>query len=131
MGLRMTKVEKIERDVATLEPDELARFRDWFAAYDAENWDAEIEADVAASRLDPLAEKALANHRAGRTGTLNHSTDPEFWNLYQKLGQSIQRLADRNFRQLRLDPNHPSLRLTPVGRYWSVRVASSPGCGRS
>jgi hypothetical protein len=66
----MTKLEKIERDIATLEPDELARFRSWFAAFDAANWDAQIAADAAAGKLDALAEKALAAHRAGRTRSL-------------------------------------------------------------
>lgn len=66
----MTKVEKIERDVAALTPEELARFRGWFAAFDADAWDVQFEEDAAAGRLDGLAEKALANHRAGRTRPL-------------------------------------------------------------
>lgn len=66
----MTKLEKIERDVKALTPDELARFRDWFAEYEAELWDARIEADAKAGRLDSLADKALAEHRAGRTRPL-------------------------------------------------------------
>jgi hypothetical protein len=66
----MTRVEKIERDVATLGPEELTRFRQWFSAFDAANWDLQLEADVAAGRLDALAERALASHRAGRTEPL-------------------------------------------------------------
>ena len=30
-------------------------------------WDRQIEADIKAGRLDRLAEKALADHRAGKT----------------------------------------------------------------
>ena len=66
----MTRLEKIERDVETLGPEELARFRLWFAAYDAANWDDQIDADVASGRLDALADTVLANHRAGRTKAL-------------------------------------------------------------
>lgn len=66
----MTRLEKIERDIEALAPDELARFRRWFAEYDAAGWDAQIEADALSGRLDELGEKALANHRAGRTRPL-------------------------------------------------------------
>ena len=63
----MTKLEKIEKDVESLDADELTRFREWFAEFDAVNWDAQIEADAAAGRLDALGAKALAAHRAKRT----------------------------------------------------------------
>jgi hypothetical protein len=53
---------------------------------------------------------------------LRHFTDPQFWETYQHLPASIRRLADRSFQTLQKDPTHPSLRLKPVGRYWSVRV---------
>lgn len=66
----MTRLEKIERDIETLGAEELARFRAWFAAYDAANWDAQIEADAQSGKLDALGEKALADHRAGRTRPL-------------------------------------------------------------
>jgi hypothetical protein len=66
----MTKLEKIEREIEALAPDELARFRRWFGEYDAANWDAQIEADSRSGRLDALVEKALADHRAGRTRPL-------------------------------------------------------------
>jgi hypothetical protein len=66
----MTKLEKIEREIAALEPDELARFRSWFAEFDAAKWDAKIAADAEAGKLNALAEKALAAHRAGRTRPL-------------------------------------------------------------
>lgn len=66
----MTKLEKIEQDIASLAPDELARFRAWFAEYDAASWDADFEADSRAGRLDALGDAALAAHRAGRTRPL-------------------------------------------------------------
>lgn len=66
----MTKLEKIEKDVEGLDADELARFREWFAEFDAANWDAQIEADALAGRLDVLGKKALAAHRSKRTRLL-------------------------------------------------------------
>jgi hypothetical protein len=66
----MTKLEKIEQDIEALDTGDLARFRAWFAEFDAANWDAEIEADAKAGRLDSLADKALAAHRAGHTRPL-------------------------------------------------------------
>ena len=63
----MTRVEKIERDITALEPQELERLRVWFAKFDAARWDAAIEADAASGKLDELADAAIAAHRAGRS----------------------------------------------------------------
>ncbi len=49
---------------------ELARFRAWFEAFDAVQFDGAIERDVQAGKLDRLAEEALAAHRAGRSREL-------------------------------------------------------------
>ncbi len=63
-------IQEIEKAVIDLPPEQLARFRAWFLEYDARVWDRKIEEDVAAGRLDRLAEEVLANHRAGRTRPL-------------------------------------------------------------
>ena len=63
----MTKVEKLEREIATLSDKELNEFRRWYAEFDAAAWDRQIEADVESGALDQLAEEALADHRAGRS----------------------------------------------------------------
>ena len=63
----MTKIEQLEREVGGLTPKELAQFREWFAAFDAAEWDRQLEADVKAGKLDALADVALADHRAGRS----------------------------------------------------------------
>lgn len=54
----MSRIEAIEREVRGLSAHELADFRQWFARFDAEAWDRRFEADVAAGKLDALAEKA-------------------------------------------------------------------------
>ena len=41
-------------------------FRVWFAEFDAEVWDRQFEEDVAAGRLESLAEQALQHPSAGR-----------------------------------------------------------------
>ena len=63
----MSRVQALERGVEELSSEELAAFRSWFAAFDAAAWDAQFEGDVAAGRLDHLAEKALS---AGETTEL-------------------------------------------------------------
>lgn len=53
---------------------------------------------------------------------MKHLASPSFWELYEKLPVSIQELADKNFKLLKLNPKHPSLHLKRVDNYWSVRV---------
>lgn len=66
----MGKVEKIENEVRALSSEELAAFRKWFREFDAEAWDSEIEADALTGKLDALANKALSDHRTGKTTPL-------------------------------------------------------------
>jgi hypothetical protein len=63
----MTKVEELERDIATLSDKELGEFRRWYAEFDGEAWDLQIEADAQSGALDRLADEALADHAAGRS----------------------------------------------------------------
>jgi hypothetical protein len=66
----MATVAEITGAVKRLPKKDLARFRKWFAQYDAAAWDAQLETDAAAGRLDALAREALREHRAGRTSEL-------------------------------------------------------------
>ena len=66
----MGKVEKIEREVASLSASELEMFREWYASFDADAWDRRIEGDASAGRLDALAVQAIDAHRAGMTKAL-------------------------------------------------------------
>lgn len=63
----MSRVEQIEQQIAALTEAELAAFREWFAEYDAERWDRQIEEDAASGRLGALAERARSEHQAGRS----------------------------------------------------------------
>jgi hypothetical protein len=59
-------ITEIERAVEQLSPQELQTFRAWFAERDASAWDRQIEADVAAGKLDALADEAIRELREGR-----------------------------------------------------------------
>ena len=63
----MTKLEKIEQEIASLSKADILKLADWFAAFHADAWDRQMEADSNAGRLGKLAEQALADHKAGRT----------------------------------------------------------------
>ncbi len=62
----MSTVHEIENAVRSLPPQDLVAFRAWFAEFDADVWDRQLEEDVAAGRLDALAEEALRDLREGR-----------------------------------------------------------------
>lgn len=66
----MTTVAEITGAVKRLPKKELARFRKWFAEYDAQIWDRQLESDEAAGRLETLVREATRDHRTGRTKAL-------------------------------------------------------------
>ena len=63
-------VKEIEQAVAQLSKDQLAEFRAWYEKFDVDVWDRQIEEDIAAGKLDALADAAIADHKAGRTKKL-------------------------------------------------------------
>ena len=66
----MTTVEAITAAIAELPPDQVAQIREWLNELDEAEWDAQIALDERAGRLDALADRALAQYRAGRTRPL-------------------------------------------------------------
>ena len=62
----MTKIEDIEQAIEQLSPAELAKFRLWFETFEERLFDAKIEGDAKAGKLDKLMAEARANHDAGR-----------------------------------------------------------------
>ena len=63
-------VEDIEKAIAKLPPDQLARFRVWFEEFDSAPFDQQIKRDAASGKLDRLAEQALDDLREGRAREL-------------------------------------------------------------
>lgn len=66
----MTTVADITGAVKRLPKKDLARFRKWFAEYDAAVWDRQLKADATAGKLDALIQEAQRDHRTGRTKAL-------------------------------------------------------------
>ena len=62
----MSTVAEIENALQTLPVDDAWKVADWLQQYLDEKWDKQIDADIAAGRLDKLAGKSLDDHRAGR-----------------------------------------------------------------
>lgn len=56
----------LESAVASLPANEFAAFARWFEEHCADAWDRQIEADVAAGRLDEVGRRADADFDAGR-----------------------------------------------------------------
>lgn len=53
---------------------------------------------------------------------MRHFASPAFWQAYAELPESIRARADKNYALLKTNPQHASLRLKKIGRFWSVRV---------
>lgn len=56
---------------------------------------------------------------------MKHLTLPCFWRRHGQLPEDMRRLADKNYRLLCVDPQHPTLQLQQVGetqQLWTVRV---------
>jgi hypothetical protein len=51
-------VEELESAIARLPPEQFARLATWFADYQAEVWDRQIEDDLRAGRLDVVIQRA-------------------------------------------------------------------------
>lgn len=65
-----TNIQTIEQAIQQLPPQDLAEFRRWFAQFDDAVWDAQIEADAGAGKLDALAAEALAEYHTGKAPQL-------------------------------------------------------------
>jgi hypothetical protein len=61
----MSTTQDICEAVGKFSDEELAAFRAWFAEFDAARWDRQFAEDVAAGRLDELAEEALRGQCEG------------------------------------------------------------------
>ena len=66
----MSTVEEITAAIERLPADQVARVRAWLTDYAERLWDEQIERDERDGRLDSLIDRALEEHRAGRTRPL-------------------------------------------------------------
>ncbi len=63
--LILEHINDIEKAVANLNPNDLARFRAWWEDFDAIEWDHQFEDDALSGRLDNIAQKAVAEFNKG------------------------------------------------------------------
>ena len=61
----MSTLEQIEAAILTLPSDEFEKLRKWFLDLDYQRWDKQLEQDVAAGKLEALADEAIAEFEAG------------------------------------------------------------------
>jgi hypothetical protein len=53
---------------------------------------------------------------------MKHRATPRFWACYESLPQKVRQLANRCYKRMVENPEHPSLKLKKIGQLWSVRV---------
>ena len=63
-------LQQLEKSISELPPEQLSKFREWFLAFDADQWDQQLERDVGSGRLDQLADEAIRDHQAGKSTRL-------------------------------------------------------------
>jgi hypothetical protein len=61
------KVDELEKEIAKLPAEELREFRAWYEQFDSAAWDEDLERDIAAGKLDGLADAAISEQKAGKT----------------------------------------------------------------
>ena len=71
----MSTVVEIEKALQTLPVEEAWKVAGWLQHYLDERWDQQIDSDVAAGRLDKLADKAIHDYREGRVKPLDEIID--------------------------------------------------------
>ena len=59
-------IKEIESAIAQLPPSQLAEFAEWFEEFQSRAWDARLEQDVRAGRLDALIREAEQDFEQGR-----------------------------------------------------------------
>jgi hypothetical protein len=62
----MSTVLEIEHAIERLQPTERAQLAAWIARKDAMDWDAQMDADAAAGKLNFLFEEADAERHSGK-----------------------------------------------------------------
>jgi len=67
----MSTVPEIQAAIEKLSPAEKLELEKWFAEFQADAWDAQIEEDIKAGKLDHLIAQAEADIAAGRTRSLD------------------------------------------------------------
>lgn len=59
-------VKEIERGIQKMPRAQLMKFREWFARFDGDAWDRQIERDARAGKLVGMVREAVAAYKAGK-----------------------------------------------------------------
>ena len=62
----MSELDELEKRIRSLAPEDLAKFRAWFAEFDHALWDRQIESDAKSGKLDRRVNEAKADYKAGK-----------------------------------------------------------------
>jgi hypothetical protein len=68
-------VAEIENALRSLPLDEARKVADWLQEYLDAQWDKQIDSDIAAGKLDKLADRAIEDYRAGRVKPMDEILD--------------------------------------------------------
>lgn len=63
-------VQEIENAITKLSPADLAEFAAWFADYQHQQWDRQIERDLETGRLDRFLSEMEVEYKAGKAKPL-------------------------------------------------------------
>jgi hypothetical protein len=66
----VNRIQEITEQLRTLSPAELRELRAWLDEYEDRTWDEKFEADIASGKWDAAAERALRDHREGKSTPL-------------------------------------------------------------
>lgn len=61
----MFTLDQLETAILQLSPNDFNQLLEWFFDLDYQRWDEQLENDIAAGKLDHLAEEAIADFEAG------------------------------------------------------------------
>lgn len=71
----MSTITDIESALRALPVEDARTVAQWLQDYLDQQWDEQIDQDIAAGRLDKLADQALEHYRAGRVKPLDEIID--------------------------------------------------------
>jgi hypothetical protein len=66
----MRKVEQIEHQIRELSAGEFSELRNWVLEQDWKAWDAQVESEARAGKLNKVIAEADADYKAGQTRPL-------------------------------------------------------------
>jgi hypothetical protein len=66
----VSRVQEISDRIRDLSPGEFRELRAWLDQYEDRQWDEQFAAEIADGKWDELADRALRDHREGRSTPL-------------------------------------------------------------